>query len=96
MFRDTMTMTIPVAMIATPVAWTARVTMFVGWKNLPPLRMLNVSRINPSATSMPNSRRSTSVCASKLRNEVRAGGWARPDTGAASATFVTAALLSWR
>ena len=46
MLRDTMTRTIPVAMIATPVAWTASVTMFVGWKNLPPLRMLNVSRIS--------------------------------------------------
>ena len=45
MLRDTMTRTMPVAMIATPVAWTASVTMLVGWKNLPPLRMLKVSRI---------------------------------------------------
>ena len=33
-------------MIATPAAWTASVTMFVGWKNLPPLRMLKSSRIS--------------------------------------------------
>ena len=46
MLRDTMTRTMPVAMIATPVAWTASVTMLVGWRNLPPLRMLNVSRIS--------------------------------------------------
>ena len=45
MLRDTMTRTIPVAMIAMPVAWTASVTMLVGWKNLPPLRMLKVSRM---------------------------------------------------
>ncbi len=75
MFRDTMTRTIPVAMIATPVAWTASVIMFVGWKNLPPLRMLNVSRITARATSMPNRRRSISVWAIRPRSEVRAGGW---------------------
>ena len=45
MLRDTMTRTIPVAMIATPEAWTASVIMLVGWKNLPPLRIWNVSRI---------------------------------------------------
>ena len=74
MLRDTMTMTMPVAMTAIPAAWTASVTMFVGWKNLPPLRMLNVSRIAPRATSMPNRRRSTSVWAISPRMEVRAGG----------------------
>ena len=47
MLRDTMTRTIPVAMIAMPVAWTASVTMLVGWKNLPPLRMLKVEQDQP-------------------------------------------------
>ena len=74
MLRDTITITIPVAMIATPVAWTASVTMFVGRMNVPPLRIWNVSRIRPRARSMPNSRRSISVWASRPRSEVRAGG----------------------
>ena len=77
MLRDTMTSTIPVAMIAMPVAWTASVTMLVGWMNLPPLRMLKVDAGSaPRARSMPNRRRSISVCASRPRIEVAAGGWA--------------------
>ena len=44
MLRDTMTRTMPVAMIAMPDAWTAIVTMLVGWMSLPPLRMLNVEQ----------------------------------------------------
>ena len=75
MFRDTITSTMPVAMIATPDAWTARVIMFVGRMNVPPLRIWNVSRIRPRARSMPNRRRSISVCATRPRIEVRAGGW---------------------
>ena len=43
MLRDTITRTIPVAMIAIPEAWTASVTMLFGEKNLPPLMTLNVS-----------------------------------------------------
>ncbi len=74
MFRDTMTRTMPVAMIATPEACTASVIMLVGWKNLPPLRMLKVSRIAPRATSMPKRRRSISVWAMRPRNDLRAGG----------------------
>ena len=35
---DTMTSTIPVAMIATPVAWTDRVTMLVGWNSQKKIR----------------------------------------------------------
>ena len=65
---------VPVAMMATPVACTARVIMLVGWKNLPPLRMLNVSRIAPRATSMPNRRRSISVWATRPLMDVRGGG----------------------
>jgi hypothetical protein len=61
MLRETITRTIPVAMMAIPDAWTASVTMLVGWKNLPPLRMLKVSRMRPSARSIPNRRRSISV-----------------------------------
>ena len=94
MFRDTMIRTIPVAMIAMPAAWTARVIMFVGWKNLPPLRMLNVRRIAARATSIPNSRRSISVAAIIPRMELRAGP-GLTDTGAVSATFVKTALRSW-
>ena len=74
MLRETMTRTMPVAMIATPEACTASVTMLVGWKNLPPLRMLNVSRMAARATSMPNRRRSISVWAMSPRIDVRAGG----------------------
>ena len=75
MLRDTMTSTMPVAMIAIPLAWTASVTMLVGWTNLPSLRMLNVRRMRPSAPSMPNKRRSISVWASMPLIEVRVGGW---------------------
>ena len=74
MLRETMTRTMPVAMIAMPAAWTAIVIMFVGWMSAPPLRMLNVTRITTRATSMPNSRRSISVCANRPGIEVRAGG----------------------
>ena len=74
MLRDTMTRTIPVAMIATPVAWTASVTMFVGAKNLPPLRMLKVSRMRARARSIPKRRRSISVWAISPPIEGRALG----------------------
>src|SRR5215203_3054471 len=90
MLRDTMTRTIPVAMIATPDACTASVIMFVGWKNLPPLRIWNVNRIAARATSMPNRRRSISVWANIVRIDGRAGGSVWLETGAASATFVRA------
>ena len=43
MLRETMTRTMPVAMIAMPAAWTAIVIMLVGWMSVPPLRMLNVN-----------------------------------------------------
>ena len=76
MLRDTMTRTMPVAITAMPDAWTARVTMLVAWKNLPPLRMLNVRRIAASATSIPNRRRSISVAAISPRIEVRGGACA--------------------
>ena len=74
MLRETMTRTMPVAMIAIPAAWTAIVTMLVGWISFPPLRMLKVSRIPARAASIPNRRRSISVWASRPRSEVRAGG----------------------
>ena len=44
MLRETMTRTMPVAMIAMPAAWTAIVIMLVGWISFPPLRMLNVTQ----------------------------------------------------
>ena len=91
MLRDTITRTIPVAMIAMPAAWTASVTMLFGEKNLPPLITLNVIRMRTKAMSIPNSRRSISVCAIRSRRDVRAGGCAWPGTGVASATFVTTA-----
>ena len=75
MLRDTMTSTMPVAMMAMPVAWMAIVTMFVGEISLPPLSTWNVSRITIRATSMPNRRRSISVWAKRPRIDVRAGGW---------------------
>ena len=74
MLRETMTRTMPVAMIAMPAAWTAIVIMLVGWMSVPPLRMLNVTRMTTRATSIPNSRRSISVCANSPRIDVRAGG----------------------
>ena len=74
MFRETMTRTIPVAMIAMPVAWTDNVTMFVGLIICPPLRMSKASRITASATSIPNSRRSTSVCAMRPDMDSRGFG----------------------
>src|SRR4029079_13981929 len=83
----------PVAMMAMPVAWMAIETMFVGEMSLPPLRTWNVSRMTIRATSMPNRRRSISVCDRRPRIEVRAGGEAWPGTGAASATFATPTLL---
>jgi hypothetical protein len=76
MLRETMTSTMPVAMIAMPAAWTDIVIMLVGWISVPPLRMWNVTRMRTKATNMPNSRRSISVCANSPRTDVRAGGWA--------------------
>ena len=38
MLRETMTSTMPVAMIAIAAAWTASVVMLAGWISLPPLR----------------------------------------------------------
>ncbi len=75
MLRDTMTSTMPVAMMAMPVAWMAIETMFVGEMSLPPLRTWNASRITTRATSMPNRRRSISVWAKRPRIDDRAGGW---------------------
>ena len=72
MFRDTITRTIPVAMIAIPAPCTDSVTMLVGRMKVPPLRTLNVSRITARATSMPNSRTSISVWAISRRIEVPA------------------------
>ena len=71
MLRDTITRTMPVAMIAMPEACTAIVTMLVGWISLPPLRMWNVTRMAMSATSIPNRRRSISVAAIMPRIEPR-------------------------
>ena len=76
MLRDTMTITMPVAMMAMPVAWIAIVTMFVGAMSFPPLRMWNVTRITIRETSMPNRRRSISVWPRSPRIDDRAGGWA--------------------
>ena len=45
MLRETMTSTIPVAMIAMPAAWTASVIMLFGWISLPPLETWKTSRI---------------------------------------------------
>ena len=95
MLRETMTSTIPVAMIAMPDAWTASVIMLFGWISFPPLAMWKTSRITARASTMPNSRRSISVWASRPRIDGRAGGSTCPGTGAASATFVTTALLVW-
>ncbi len=74
MLRETMISTMPVAMIAIPAACTASVVMLPGAMILPPLRMWNTSRIAARAISMPNKRRSISVCASIPRIDRRAGG----------------------
>ena len=89
MLRETMISTMPVAMIAIPEAWTASVDMLAGWISLPPLETWKASRITARAISMPNRRRSISVCASMPRTDGRAGGSTLPDAGAASATFAT-------
>ena len=74
MLRETMTSTMPVAMIAMPDAWTASVIMLVGWMNLPPLRMLEREQDQATrAMSIPNRRRSISVCGDQIADRGRAG-----------------------
>ena len=72
MLRDTMMSTIPVAMIATPDAWTARVTMFAGRRKVPPDWMWKPMRRTPSATSIPKMRRSISVAENARRTAASA------------------------
>ena len=67
MLRDTMMSTMPVAMMAVPLAWTASVSMFAGLMSLPPDRMWKPTRITIRATSMPNRRTSISVAAKAIR-----------------------------
>ena len=73
MLRETITRTIPVAMIAMPAAWTDIVIMLVGCTSFPPLITWKVARMRMNATSMPNSRRSISVWATSSRIELRGG-----------------------
>ena len=76
MFLDTMIRTMPVAMMAVPDAWTARVTMLAGRRNVPPDTMWKPRRMAASATSMPNRRRSISVFESVSRTDPRGAGCA--------------------
>ena len=64
MLRETMTSTMPVAMMATTVVWTESVTMLAGARILPPVTMPKPIRMAARATSMPKRRRSISVAAS--------------------------------
>ena len=93
MFRDTMTRTMPVAMIAMPDAWTASVTMLVGWKSLPPLRMLKVSRITAEGDEHAEQAEIDLRLREQAADRGPRGRLGLTGTGAASATFVTTALL---
>jgi hypothetical protein len=100
--------TIPVARMATLVAWTARVTMLTGRKNLPSVRRLKASRMAARAMSIPNRRMSISVLVTSPRTRARtlpsrpmasrsgepAELRALPGTGDVSATSAMAAS-SW-
>ena len=71
MLRETMTSTIPVAMMATGATCTEKVTMLVGVRIFPPVTMPKPIRMPANARSMPKRRRSISVAASMPRNERR-------------------------
>ena len=71
MLRDTMTRTMPVAMTAIPAAWTPSVTMLTGRRNVPPLMKWKPIRMIARAASIPNRRRSISVCARRPRQPAR-------------------------
>jgi len=88
MLRDTMMSTMPVARMATLVAWTASVTMLIGRRNLPSSMTLKTTRMMARATTIPNRRRSISVAAPSPRRPGRAVP-ELPGAGAASATLAT-------
>src|SRR5918992_403458 len=61
MFRDTMTRTIPVAMMATEVVWTERFHRLRGVRKVPPDKMWKSTQMTAKAASMPSMRVSNSV-----------------------------------
>src|SRR3989442_10463219 len=60
MLRDTMTRTIPVAMIAIEALWTDRFHRLRAVRNVPPDRTLKPIQMRASAATIPNRRVSTS------------------------------------
>ena len=75
MLRDTMTRTMPVAMIAMPAAWTAIVIMLVGWMSLPPLRMLNVEQDHDERDEHAEQAEVDLRLGEQAAERGRAGGW---------------------
>ena len=61
MFRDTMTRTIPVAMIAIEALCTDRFQRFRAERNVPPDTMLKLIQMMTSAETIPSMRGSTST-----------------------------------
>src|SRR5712691_464923 len=61
MFRDTMTRTIPVAMIAIEALWTDRFQRFLAERNVPPDTMLKLTQMMTRAATIPSMRVSTSM-----------------------------------
>ena len=60
MFLDTMTRTIPVAMIAMDALWTERFQRLRGVRNVPPETMPKPTQMMTSARSIPSMRVSIS------------------------------------
>ena len=75
MLRETMTSTMPVAMIAMDEVWTVRNHRFRGVRNLPPDRMWKPSQMTRSATTRPSSRASSSVARQEAANGVPRIQW---------------------
>ena len=69
MLRDTMTRTMPVAMMPTAADWTDRFHRFRGDMKRPSDRKLNRSQMTPRATIMPSRRVSISMAASSDRSD---------------------------
>ncbi len=72
MFRDTMIMTMPVAMIAIEALWTDRFQRLRAVRKVPCPAMLNPTQMMTSAPIMPISRVSTSSMARRARAGARA------------------------
>ncbi len=82
MFRDTMSSTIPVAMIAMEVLWTDRFHRFRAVRKSPPETMWNTIQIARSEITMPKRRVSISVDANIDRHDRAAPGAAAVRAGA--------------